>query len=197
MEKSLMGGEVLDTVYDGWLISWEFKNNYRYWCRQKKINQNFKNDILIIMLNPGSLSGFGEKLGSDTSLRILRVVFDKIPANCLVTNLFDYATTKPFELYSNWSKRDRFDNITIYDKLNYSKILGYLFAYGDNESNENAKIDRDIKNRIIHIKKYVKNLKEINYFKNSNGTPKHPYVWQTGNIIPNVRNRILKTIFND
>lgn len=195
MDKPLLDGKVYEKEYDGWLISWESDRNYRFWCRQHKINNKYDKDILVVMFNPGSLGGRGERLSSDTTLGILRQVFQHIPFNCFVTNLFDYCLAKPYILISEkWDERDMNSKL-IYQVLNYNNILAYLMAYGQYEYHRNEYITADIKNRIKLIRQYLSHLPEIPYIRNKQTpTPKHPYAWRTENLVLDVRNNILKTI---
>ena len=50
-----MGGNIYSVLLDDWEISWESQKEYRHWCIQKKTDN--KKTLLVIMFNPGSLSG--------------------------------------------------------------------------------------------------------------------------------------------
>src|SRR5437667_10521275 len=130
MDKALLNGRVFSKKHSDWLVTWESDDKYRFWCRQHPANKKFEKDILIIMLNPGSLKTDGSKLGADKTLEVLRDVFSYFEYNCLVVNLFDFADTKPHELFENWKIRNKNSDVSIYDKLDYDKIAFYLFAYG-------------------------------------------------------------------
>ncbi len=194
-EAPIFGGTVYSQELDGWCISWEADTRYRFWCRQ--VNPALKNqkDLLIVMFNPGSLVAEGLKLNSDTCLRILRRVFNDLPFNCLVTNLFDYASANSFELFRNWNERDKYNNRLIYDSLDMDRVHGYLFAYGDYENSDiEEQIKQDIKHRIMYVKGKLNGLKEIPYCRNMSGTPKHTINWQRENLIPKIRYSILNSM---
>ena len=97
--KSLMGGNIYSVLLDDWEISWESQKEYRHWCIQKKTDN--KKTLLVIMFNPGSLSGDGKNLSRDTTLRVLREVCGNAGFNQLILNLFDYANPKTAPLFSN------------------------------------------------------------------------------------------------
>jgi len=196
-DKLLLNGNFKSKEIDNWSVSWETYGNYRHWCRQYKTINLSDKDILIIMFNPGSLTGNGERLGSDTTLRILRTVFENLQYNCLVTNLFDYSTTKPADLISEkWQEIDREGIPLIYERLNYDKIVAYMFAYGNYETWEG--VERNcITKRVKLIKNFLTGIPEIKYIENKDSlTPKHPYTWQTEKLIPTVQNNILEIINN-
>jgi hypothetical protein len=188
--NSLLNGEVYNHNLNNWKISWESFNNYRHWCLQSYPNNQYT--ILVVMFNPGSLSGNGENLSSDTTLRILRNTFDKTNANPLIINLFDFATPKPDVLFENWEERDRPDENFIYELLLNLDINGILYAYGDYE-NYNLQ-NQDIINRISMIKNIFSQIPNIETISNLSGTPKHPMVWQTQNLINKVKENIKKFI---
>lgn len=198
MDNPLLGGKIFKTVYDGWLVSWESNGNYRHWCRQHKIGKKYDEDVLIIMFNPGSLSKDGKNLSKDTTLRVLRSVFEHIPCNCLVVNLFDYATPKPTELLNKyWTLRDLNSKDLIFKKLNYRRIVTFMSAYGKYENFGNDEIKGHIIERIRFIKESLKLHKETEYIRNlTDGTPKHPFAWLPGNFILEARHRILKSILH-
>jgi len=102
--NQIIKGKVYSHELDGWLVSWESESEYRHWCHQT--NENFVENLLVVMFNPGSLSGDGKNLRKDTTLRILREVCGPAGVNPFVVNLFDYASPSPDELFSNWEKRD-------------------------------------------------------------------------------------------
>lgn len=172
MSNPLLDGEVHSHQIDGWSVSWESKSTYRHWCHQVK-DQTWGN-LLVIMFNPGSLSGAGCNLRKDSTLRILREVGAAAKLNTFVINLFDYASPSPNALFNSWHLRD--SNDLVFSKLNCVGLQSYICAYGDYE-NWGVQ-NQAIKDRILLIKNTVKELREIVLPKNKSGTPKHPMTWQ-------------------
>ena len=71
--EAMFGGNTHTKNYDGWYVIWESLNENRFWCSQEHhSNSSF---VAVVMLNPGSLSGNGENLSRDTTLRIMRELF--------------------------------------------------------------------------------------------------------------------------
>ncbi|MCD4737484.1 MAG: hypothetical protein K8R53_15680 [Bacteroidales bacterium] len=59
------------------------------------------------MFSPGSLTVDGKNLKKDTTLRIIREVFDNTGFNPFIINFFDFTHPKPKMIFKNWSKRER------------------------------------------------------------------------------------------
>ena len=74
--ESLLSGIVCSYKLNDWVVAWESSIDYRYrhWCLQAHPNNN--DMVLVVMLNPGSLSGDGRNIKKDTTLGILRRAFD-------------------------------------------------------------------------------------------------------------------------
>ena len=177
----LLNGTVYTREVDGWSISWESNGAYRHWCFQ----QHPANDrtILVVMLNPGSLQGDGKDLTKDTTLRILREVFETTGLNPFIINLFDLATPSPKELFSNWGKRD--SDKLIYENIKHEHFSGILYAYGDYGV---ADVDYpEIADRIGLVKRNFKRLPEVELPQNIDGTPKHPMGWQRQKMKPQIK----------
>lgn len=182
--SSVEGAEIYNKNLSGWSICWECEGPYRHWCLQEQEN---KADIaLIVMFNPGSLRGDGKYIKKDTTLRILREVFDKTGFSPLVVNLFDFSTTSTAELFSNWCRKD--SETLIYSRLDFTVIKAVLYAYGDyqNGSTEGP----DIVRRIEYVKQCFSDIPEIIVSKNKSGTPKHPLAWQRERLKSRVREKI-------
>jgi hypothetical protein len=81
------------------------------------------------MLNPGSLSGEGENLRRDTTLRVLRRLFEGTTYNPFVVNLFNLATPKPHILFENWARKD-YQTFT-YQSFALHQFSAVMYAYGD------------------------------------------------------------------
>ncbi|WP_159069480.1 DUF1643 domain-containing protein [Neisseria subflava] len=177
----IMGGNIYSATLDGWEISWESQKEYRHWCIQKKSNNN--RTLLVIMFNPGSLSGDGRNLSGDTTLRILREVCGNAGFNQVILNLFDYANPQTAPLFSNWEKRDLNSNL-IFEHLSEFKYDNYIMAYGSYQSD--LLYEKDILERINLIQNMLKKDKEIELPRNQNGTPKHPTVWQRQKLKPDI-----------
>jgi len=173
-----MNGNVYTHQLDDWSISWESKNLYRHWCHQIR-NKDWGN-ILVVMFNPGSLSGNGENLKKDTTLRILREVCGQAKLNPFIINLFDYASPSPDDLFENWNEKDA--ETLIFDKLKNVNFKAYITAYGDYE-NWGLK-DNEIKDRALLIHSTFSNIQEIILPKNKSGSPKHPMIWQRQKLKP-------------
>lgn len=188
--NSILRGEVYSHELDGWLVSWESENDYRHWCHQT--DERFSKNILVVMFNPGSLSGAGKNLRKDTTLRILREVCEPAGVNPFVINLFDYASTSPDELFSSWEKRD--GSGLIYTKLGKVEFTAFMMAYGDYENR--GERDNEIKERIALVKSNLSGVKEIILPRNSSGTPKHPIIWQRQKLKPIISKLLAEGVAN-
>ena len=81
--QPILEGIVHSQKLDSWLVSWESEGKYRHWCHQTK--EGFTKNLLVVMFNPGSLSGDGKNLKRDTTLKILREVCEPAGVNpCLL-----------------------------------------------------------------------------------------------------------------
>jgi hypothetical protein len=191
MKSILIGTEYKRTLED-WEISWGSTNNlYRHWCKQVHgLNNGF---ILVVMFNPGSLKGQGIKLSRDTTLRILREVFQGTGLNPFIINLFDFSASTTDEFFNNWEKRD--GEKLIFDDLALSDFKGVLYAYGDYE---NLRTYRSIIiDRIDFVRNKSSLLPEISLCKNISGTPRHPYSWQLKKLKNDIRNIIKEFAIHD
>lgn len=174
--KSILNGKVYSKIYSNWELTWESDSNYRHWCYLKKLGTSYKDDILVVLFNPGSLSGNGDNLSRDTTLRNIRKVFDDLPYNCVVMNLFDFATPKPDVLiFNNWINKDKSNYSSIYDYLELFNIKAYILAYGDYENWSDAD-NQSIRKRIEHIRDKLNKYIAIPVIYNNSGTPKHDLV---------------------
>ena len=176
----VLNGKVYSHELDGWLVSWESESEYRHWCHQT--NDGSTENLLVVMFNPGSLSGDGKNLRKDTTLRILREVCRPAGFNPFIVNLFDYASPSPGELFSNWEKRD--GGGLIYPSLGGVKFSAFIMAYGDYENR--GERDNEIKERIALVKSIFSGVRETILPKNSSGTPKHPMTWQRQKLKPTI-----------
>lgn len=184
MQLPILGGEVFSYSLDGWEISWESDTVYRYWCYQQHTSNYYP--VAVVMLNPGSLSGRGENLTKDTTLRVLREVFVNTGFNPLIINLFNLAPPNPEILFESWNLKDS-------DKFSYSSIpintcKAVLFAYGNYE--HHLQYGNEIKARISLVKRHFMAVQEIVIPTNKSGTPKHPIVWQRQMLKPVVHKAI-------
>lgn len=176
--QSINNGQVYEQSVDGWDVSWESNGIYRHWCHQIKNNE--WDNLLVVMFNPGSLSGSGSNLRKDTTLRILRNVCAPARLNPYIVNLFDYASPSTNSLFNNWHIRD--SDSLIFDKLELSKFRAFVMAYGNYENRSDH--GQDIRVRVELIRVALGGLQEIILPKNSEGTPKHPMRWQREKTIP-------------
>ncbi|MCL6100242.1 MAG: DUF1643 domain-containing protein [Bacteroidetes bacterium] len=184
--KQILNGKVYAHQVGKWIISWESDGNYRHWCYQKHPSNN--KDVLVVMLNPGSLSGDGKNLTKDTTLRILREVFGDTGCNPFIVNLFDLATPSTAEFFKNWENRD--SKLLVYSKLKEKNYCGIIYAYGDYEQVEDQGLD--ILKRIKLVRGILNYLPEINLPKNNSGSPKHPILWQRQKIKAEIKTLIKK-----
>ena len=153
---------------DDWIISWESIGNYRLWCKQEHASNT--DTALVVMFNPGALSGAGENLNADTTLRILREIFIGSGYNPYIVNLFTLATAKPSMLFDNWEIRDC-PNHSI-EKLSIKDFSAVMYAYGAYELvNEYSE---DILNRIEFFRNHFEVLPEIELPTSNTDTPMHP-----------------------
>ena len=168
-----------------WKVSWESNGDYRLWCYQ--CHPSNSKDAVVVMLNPGSLSGKGEKLTKDTTLRILRELFNQTGYNPYIINLFDLSSPKPAELFSKWSRRDHGDFLLKdFDEARFSAVM---YAYGDYE-NTQKNFSRDIKERIKEFRERLNGIPSFDLPLNKSGTPKHPMVIQTQKLMSVAREKI-------
>ncbi len=170
--KSLLNGNVYNHNIDGWSVTWESNLGFRHWCYQMK-DLAWEN-LMVVMFNPGSLSGDGSNLSKDTTLRILREVCKEANLNPFVINLFDYSSPSPQVLFDNWKDRDPED--LVFNKLSLSEFRWLIYAYGDYENW--GQQDGEIKERQYFVKEVLGSIPEIDLPKNKSGTPKHPIIWQ-------------------
>ena len=183
--KSLLGGEVHSKRIDGWEVSWESNGDYRHWCIQRR--QPDAPLILVVMLNPGKLSGDGRELASDSTLRVLRNVFAGTVFNHIVINLFDLAASKKESLLAQWSRRDPPE--LVFHKLTSINFSGIIFAYGDIEKREI--VGPVATNRIKKVKFIFERHPIIRTPLNKSGCPAHPLNWQRRSLIPEVLKELL------
>ena len=173
--KNIMRGTIYTYPLDDWEILWESEGEYRHWCLQRHPqNSSF---ALVVMLNPGSLSGSGTNLKKDTTLRILREVFTDTGLNPFIINLFDYATPSPKQLFKDWGKKD--SKNLVYSSVKDMEFKGIVFAYGDYELINDY--GHEIKQRINLIRTELKSIPKIEVPLNKNGSPMHPMSWQRQN----------------
>lgn len=178
--QAIMNGKVYKHIISDWEVSRESYGEYRHWCYQ--YHKNNTKTLLVIMFNPGSLSGDGSNLTQDTTLRILREVCGQAQFNTWVINLFDYADPNAEGIFENWHKRDRENSPLIYEYLDKFPYDNYIFAYGG----FGGEFQDQINARISMIKSLLPKDKEILLIKNQNGTPKHPIVWQRQKLKPSI-----------
>ena len=191
MSKALLNGKIYSSSkIDGWTVTWEGDEHYRHWCLQEKHGQENAPQMLVVMLNPGSLRGSGENLRKDTTLRILRNVFSSSKYNCLVANLFDLAG-QPKEFFNEWKSKDK-NSQFVYDSLfNNFRIEGVIFAYGDCENSTKKEFQSELQNRISLVRKKLQKISIIDSPQNSSGTPMHPMGWQIKKKLDCVANTII------
>ncbi len=100
---AIFGGEVYQRDYEGWQIAWESIGRHRLWCSQSRPDAT--HTACVVMFNPGSLSGTGDGLANDDTLRILRRATPP-STSTLILNLFTLATPDPSILFEQWEQRD-------------------------------------------------------------------------------------------
>lgn len=182
IDKPILNGKLISRSIANWIVSWEINDNYRHWCLQS----DTRNDktALIILLNPGKLNGNANNLSGDTTLRILREVFNNTGINPFIINLFDYCTPDYSVLIRNWDKRDY--KYLVYEKLLPYKFLFSLFAYGSIDRND-PKYD-DMVSRVNLIESIFKNIPKLDF---DNSFTTHPIRWQIENKKVKIHNNIL------
>lgn len=161
-------GKIYSKDINGWRVSWESFDTYRFWCKQEH-SSNSKT-VAVVMLNPGSLSGDGANLNKDTTLRVLRDIFRGTSYNPYVVNLFNLDTPKPYLLFEKWEQRDCVG--FKYSKLPLSDFSAVMYAYGDYENGVHYPLE--IKKRIEEVRDFMSGVPEIIVPRNRSGTPKHP-----------------------
>jgi hypothetical protein len=170
------GGSLHEGTVNGWRVTWEAKGAHRLWCYQS--NGAASRVVCVVAFNPGSLSGVGENLPRDTTLRNIR---DAMPSGTgtLVLNLFTLATTAPPKLFANWTNRDcrGFD----VGQLASAPCHAVMFAYGDiGQCREyGPKYGELVKERIAIVRRALAGWPEIaipttGKLKN----PAHPMNWR-------------------
>jgi hypothetical protein len=181
----MFGGITYSKDINGWRVSWESFDNYRFWCKQ----EHPKNSKVaaVVMLNPGSLSGDGKNLSQDTTLRVLREIFDRTSYNPFVINLFNLATPKPYVLFETWEHRDH--PAFNYSALPIKEFSAVMYAYGDYENGSDYPIE--IKNRIVEVRGFLDRIPEISVPRNPSGTPIHPLSVQIKRLKENYRQAII------
>ena len=184
--NNILGGEVYSKDIDGFSVTWESNKNYRHWCIQQESDLDEK--LLLVMLNPGSLSKDGSSLSKDTTLRIIREVFQGTGVSPFIINLFDLSSPKENEFFQNWEQRD-YGNL-IYPMLNKESFKGVIYAYGDCEYY--IEHGSKVKERIKLVRNHFSYLNEVKLPTNSRGTPKHPGRWQREKIKPEIRAMIIE-----
>ena len=166
-----MNHNIYTKEIDDWTITWESAGEYRLWCKQE--HKSNTETALVVMLNPGSLSGSGENIKKDTTLRILREIFEDTGYNPFIINLFTLATPKPELLFDNWNARD-IPNYSIAN-LPTNDFSAVMYAYGAYELKKKySEYSQDILQRINLIRDHYSSLPEINVPKAKTNTPKHP-----------------------
>lgn len=125
-DTAQFGGSLHERTVNCWRVTWEAKGPHRLWCFQS--SGVTKRVVCVVAFNPGSLSGAGENLSRDTTLRNIR---DAMPdgTGTLVLNLFTLATPNPPNLFDNWDNRDcrGFQ----FSQLASAPCQAVIFAYGD------------------------------------------------------------------
>jgi hypothetical protein len=182
----MYNGTVYSKPLDSWLISWESCEDYRFWCLQEHPS-NYR-IAAVVMLNPGSLSGTGENLNRDTTLRILRHCFEGTSYNPFVINLFNLATTDPDIMFKRWEQRDY--PAFSYQDLPIARFSSVMYAYGDYENGN--KYPEQIKERIATVRDALRGIPEIEVTKNPSGSPTHPRRAQLRGLRDVFRERIIK-----
>ncbi len=184
---AIFGGKVRARQIGDWRISWESADRYRLWCLQEHPRNS--RAAVVVMLNPGSLSGAGENLTRDTTLRVLRRLFEETTYNPFVVNLFNLATTKPDVLFEsgNWTCKDY--EAFSYKALPLNQFSAVMYAYGDYQNK--AHYASEIASRIEEVRAVFAGIPEIMVPKNRSGTPKHPLPIQQQGLVDVFREKIL------
>jgi len=165
-------GTIYSKSLGSWSISWESSEDYRFWCLQEHPSNS--RIVAIVMLNPGSLSGAGENLNQDTTLRVLRDFFEGTSFNPYVINLFNLATPKPHVLFEKWERRDH--PSFSYQELPIARFSAVMYAYGNYENGDDY--PTQIQERIAAVRDVLHGIPEIAVPRNQSGTPKHPLTAQ-------------------
>lgn len=176
--KPILGGTVFEHTIDDWQVSWESDGDYRHWCIQESSEHSDR--VVIVMKNPGSLSGDGANLRRDRTLRILRIVGEAAGINWVIVNLFDYATPKLQCLHDNWDRRD--GNALVYRHIDIENCRFVIFAYGDLITEHYAEYFA----RIEHVRKSFESLEDISIPTTKAGNPVHPMNWQRNKLMTQV-----------
>jgi hypothetical protein len=184
---SRVGGVSYSRILDGWTIRWISDGPYRHICLQQ--HPSASQEFLVILQNPGSLSGDGASLKTDLTLRILRKAFEGTGLNPVIVNLFDFATPKPSELLDQWELRDKANTPLVYELFQPGQFAGYTVAFGDYLSTLYARLS-DVDARIEEITGLIQRYPKLAGFKNKNKTPMHPRLWQTSNLTAQMRSKI-------
>jgi len=141
-----MKSNIYNKEIDDWNVSWESAEEYRLCCKQEHSSND--ETALVVLFNPGSLSGSGDNLRKDTTLRILREIFVNTGYNPYIINLYTYATAKPWMLFDSWEKKDCPEYS--FDELKPSDFSAVMYVYGAYELEKGY--EQDIKDRINAIK---------------------------------------------
>jgi hypothetical protein len=192
VSKALLKGKIFSSEIDNWTVTWESDGCHRHWCLQEKQGQEKTPQILVVMLNPGSLQGSGENLRKDATLRILRNVFSSTKYGCLVANLFDLAG-QPNAFFGKWKLGDKSSQL-VYDELfSAFHINGVIFAYGDYENSAKKEFQSGLQNRILLVREKLsqQRISGIDSPQNSSGTPMHPRGWQIRKKLDRVKKAII------
>lgn len=190
---ALFGGMVYQRDYEGWQIAWESIGRHRLWCSQSRPETT--HTACVVMFNPGSLSGTGDGLAKDDTLRILR---SAIPPNTstLILNLFTLATPDPSILFEQWDQRDC-ANFSI-DRLRANVIDSVVWAYGDGgqDPKRNRIFGESVRARIASIRSALAGYPAVTLPEpliSKRGNPKHPKHWRLLRQIDNVKQAISRT----
>jgi len=184
------GGRLHEGAVDGWRVTWESRgrvHQHRLWCFQSiGVAQRV---VCVVAFNPGSLRGAGDRLASDTTLRIIRNVMPRNTA-ALVLNLFSLATSEPSKLFDNWANRDcRGFDWCLCQAL---PIDAVAFAYGDYDQHEIY--GEYVRRRADEIRELFACFTEVATPQNQSGNPAHPINWQRRKLLPNVRRAISRAV---
>lgn len=155
---------------DGWSVSWESAGAYRHWCVQARADHRHR--VVVVLKNPGSLSGDGARLRRDTTLRILRGVGAETGTDWLIVNLFDYAAANPRALHAQWHRRDA--AALVFARLDLRRDRFLMLAHGDFD----GPCAPDYRRRIAVVRKHFGALHEIALPLTKAGNGVHPLNWQ-------------------
>jgi len=178
-----------DGVYEAyvgdWRVSWETLGGHRLWCNQE--HPSGRRRAAVVMLNPGSLSGSGERLGEDTTLRILREIFLDTGYSPVIVNLFTLVTTSPSALFERWDERNHPEA-----GRGMSRALAcqaVLYAYG--AYGVAGKFASGVNDRICEVRRALGAIPEIQVPLAKTKTPKHPIRIQIERLKEEFRQRIV------